>query len=104
MLKYANQFKEDKEKRDAVLNLLLPKVRWLFIVPDYLVETVESEESIAHLPITHQLLHETYKYFSCPDYTPKLFECSARTGYESFLLSHLFIIYFYFYYFSLSVL
>ena len=78
---YADKFKEDPEKRDGVLNMLLPKVRWVFVPPEFLVDTVESEASIQHLPIVHQLLHETYKSASCgSNWVPKILSREPRTG------------------------
>jgi len=62
VIRYANQFKGDKEKRDQALTTILPFVRFPFLSPKFLVKNVEGDKTIADLPIVHELLHETYRH------------------------------------------
>jgi len=66
VIKYADQFKDDTQKRDAALELLLPQIRFPFLSGTYLVEKVETVESIQHLKVLHTLLHEAYKFKIMP--------------------------------------
>jgi len=66
VIAYADQFKDDQHKRDAALELLLPHIRFPFLSGTYLVEKVETIESIQHLKALHSLLHEAYKYKIMP--------------------------------------
>jgi hypothetical protein len=62
VLRYADQHTEDKAARDHILNTILPCVRFPFLPAEYLIDEVEAEESIKHLPIVRELLFEALKF------------------------------------------
>eukprot|EP01090_Pellita_catalonica_P012517 TRINITY_DN273_c0_g1_i1.p1 TRINITY_DN273_c0_g1~~TRINITY_DN273_c0_g1_i1.p1 ORF type:complete len:548 (-),score=86.88 TRINITY_DN273_c0_g1_i1:52-1695(-) len=61
VLKYSDRWKKDKAKREEVLSLLLPHVRFPFFSGRFLVEHVEQNSIAGHLPVVKDLLRETYK-------------------------------------------
>ncbi|KAL6044910.1 Kelch-like protein 18 [Balamuthia mandrillaris] len=64
VIRYANQWlKEDPQLRDGVLSTLLPLVRFPVMPPQYLNQMVEADETLQHLPVVQELLHEAYRYF-----------------------------------------
>eukprot|EP01120_Amphizonella_sp_Union-15-10_P015028 TRINITY_DN757_c0_g1_i1.p1 TRINITY_DN757_c0_g1~~TRINITY_DN757_c0_g1_i1.p1 ORF type:complete len:463 (-),score=81.12 TRINITY_DN757_c0_g1_i1:110-1498(-) len=70
VMKYCNQFKG--EKRDESLNKLLPLIRWVHMTPRYLIEHVEGDKTIQHLPIIKELLNQTFKTKLYPKYQSNL--------------------------------
>jgi len=70
VVRYADQFATEPEKRDHILGLILPCVRFPFIPPKYLIEVVEGQESIQHLPIVRDLIYEALKYKLYPTAIP----------------------------------
>lgn len=64
VITYSNMF-EGKE-RDKVLTELLPQLVFPAMSGRFLVETVEADHSIAHLPVIHHLLFHTYRYKMLP--------------------------------------
>jgi len=66
VIKYASQFADDQDKQKAVLELLLPHIRFPYLSGTYLVEKVEGEPAVKDLPLLHSLLHEAYKYKIMP--------------------------------------
>jgi len=66
VLRYADQFKDEPEKRDNALNTILPYVRFPLFSPKFLVQVVEAEASIQHLDVVRDLLHEAYRYKVSP--------------------------------------
>jgi len=71
-----------ESKRDKVLTLLLPFIRWPFMSPPYLADVVEKDPSIQHLPIVHELLHEAYRYKVYPERFSKNLRTRARIGFR----------------------
>jgi len=81
VVEYANQFKDEEGKRDAILELLLPHIRYYLCVicvfcvtnppplefrytylpVQYLVEEVETDSTLSHLVFLQKMLHETYR-------------------------------------------
>lgn len=82
MISYANQFKEDPEKRDKALTTLLPLIRFPFLRPRFLVQKVETDKSVMHLPIVHSLLYEAYRFRMYPT-AHTTFRTEARRGNSS---------------------
>eukprot|EP01090_Pellita_catalonica_P018458 TRINITY_DN5974_c0_g1_i1.p1 TRINITY_DN5974_c0_g1~~TRINITY_DN5974_c0_g1_i1.p1 ORF type:complete len:360 (-),score=42.70 TRINITY_DN5974_c0_g1_i1:57-1136(-) len=88
VLNYADQFAETidadsgKCKRDEVLNLLLPFIRWPFVGAKYMVDTVEKDTSLAHLPIVHELLHEAFRYKVYPESFTSNIRTRPRVGFR----------------------
>jgi hypothetical protein len=70
VIRYANQHSDDKATRDHILNLILPCVRFPFLPPAYLIDEIEAEESIQHLPIVRELLYEALKFKVYPKSIP----------------------------------
>lgn len=83
IFKYSSQFTE-KSKRDEVLSKLLPAVRFNLFSVAYLVESVENDPMIKHLPVLHKLLYETYRFKVMPEYPP-----SYNTKYRKGLMFQL---------------
>eukprot|EP01090_Pellita_catalonica_P017318 TRINITY_DN51_c0_g1_i1.p1 TRINITY_DN51_c0_g1~~TRINITY_DN51_c0_g1_i1.p1 ORF type:complete len:488 (-),score=75.26 TRINITY_DN51_c0_g1_i1:370-1833(-) len=88
VMSYSDQFanevvKESGEsRRDQVLTLLLPFVRWPFMSPKYLVNVIEKDSSLTHLPIVHDLMHEAFRYKVYPDIFSKTVRMRARMGFR----------------------
>ena len=83
VVEYANQFKDEEGKRDAILELLLPHIRYYlsrhvfflcvfcltnpiefrytYLPVQYLVEEVETDPTLSHLVFLQKMLHETYR-------------------------------------------
>jgi len=61
VMRYCNQFKDNKEKRDQALTELLPHVRYALFGNKALSDLVENDETIQHIPILHTLLYQTYR-------------------------------------------
>jgi len=83
VLQYAEQFKDNPQKRDEVLTMLLPHIRWTFIPSKFLIKDIEQCDSLKNLPITHDILHEVYK-FSALNSTSvlKLLNVRPRIGFQ----------------------
>jgi len=81
LLNTQNNGKKDKTKRDEVLTLLLPHVRFPFLSGKFLVEQVEQNVAVNHLPIIRELLHETYKEKVYPN-SVKTERTNPRAGFR----------------------
>eukprot|EP01087_Luapelamoeba_hula_P017825 TRINITY_DN5652_c0_g1_i1.p1 TRINITY_DN5652_c0_g1~~TRINITY_DN5652_c0_g1_i1.p1 ORF type:complete len:495 (-),score=68.03 TRINITY_DN5652_c0_g1_i1:12-1496(-) len=66
VVKYCNQFKGEKDRWLGALEMLLPHIRFPLLSGAYLVDHVETEETLSGLPLMHQLLHEAYRFKSFP--------------------------------------
>jgi len=84
VMKYAAQFRGDQPKKDEVLTLLLPCVRFNFLPVEFLVETIEQDKSIRRLPVVEHLLSETYRYIACPGHnaTVPSYNTEPRIGFQ----------------------
>lgn len=85
VIRYANQFKADKEKRDQALTIILPFVRFAFLSPKFLVKNVEGDKTLSELPIVHELLHETYRHKVYPN-SVKTIRTRPRRGINLLLI------------------
>jgi hypothetical protein len=83
VLRYANQVGEDDPKRDETLVALLPHIRFSYLRPRFLVETVENDQSVMRLPLMTNLLYETYRYRMYPK-SKVSFSTQPRTGFQRF--------------------
>jgi len=63
VIRYANQH---RDKRDLILEQVLPSIRFPLLPTKFLVEKVEGDLTLQHLPCLHKLLHETYRYKAYP--------------------------------------
>ena len=54
-------------ERDQAITKLLPNIRFIALRPEFVINEVEKNPMLAHLPITSQLVFETYKYRALPD-------------------------------------
>lgn len=79
VIRYANQFKDDPAKRDKALTVLLPHIRFPYLRPRFLVQKVETDKSVMHLPIVHSLLYEAYRFRMYPT-ANTTFRTEARRG------------------------
>ncbi|KAL6064282.1 hypothetical protein QOT17_011032 [Balamuthia mandrillaris] len=61
--KYAGTFADTQ--RDAILERLLPSLRWQHMASQFLFEKVERDSTMLHLPLTHKLLHDAYRSQAC---------------------------------------
>jgi len=83
LLRYANQFTGEPEIRDHVLTTILPFVRFPDMPAGYLIEKVEGEQSIQHLPIVRDLVHEALKYKLYPRCIPAdCIRIRSRSGFH----------------------
>jgi hypothetical protein len=73
------QFKEEPQKRDKALTTLLPLIRFPFLRARFLVQKVETDKSVMHLPIVHSLLYEAYRFRMYPA-AHTTFRTEARRG------------------------
>jgi len=83
VLIYADQYCEEPEIRDEVLVTLLPLVRYSFLRGNFILDAVEANASLSHLPIVHQLLYDAYKHKMYPKATPE-FSVKPRKGFQKF--------------------
>jgi len=81
VIKYCDQF--PKEKRDYSLQKILPAVRFPLMSSSFLVDRVESNKSLQHLPVVRKLLHETFRYKVYPTSKPSM-SVKPRKGFSSF--------------------
>jgi len=84
VMNYAAQYTDDPAKRDDVLNTLLPLIRYTFLAPEFLVERVEKEATIQHLPILETLLYQAYRFRAYPHSTKfkTTFSTKPRVGFQ----------------------
>lgn len=86
VMRYADMH---KDKRDEILQTVrslffilliffqvLPSIRFSFLSVDFLLEKVEGDPSIQHLPCVRKLLHEAYRVRVLPETAKK---CSFST-------------------------
>lgn len=71
VMKYCDQFVSDKEKRDRCLTKILPSVRFPLLSNQFLVERIEQNKSLQHIPLVQTLLHETFRYKAYPSCKPR---------------------------------
>jgi len=62
VLDYADQSSEDPQRRDQILEALLPHVRFPLMSATYLAKKVETNKSINHLRVLHESLYKAYRY------------------------------------------
>jgi len=63
LMRYANSH---KDRRDEILEKVLPSVRFPLLSSQFLIDVVEADKSIQHIVCLHQLLHETFRYKAYP--------------------------------------
>eukprot|EP01119_Soliformovum_irregulare_P025109 TRINITY_DN91_c0_g1_i2.p1 TRINITY_DN91_c0_g1~~TRINITY_DN91_c0_g1_i2.p1 ORF type:complete len:359 (-),score=91.41 TRINITY_DN91_c0_g1_i2:629-1705(-) len=78
VIRYATQF--EGEKRNEVLNKLLPLIRYPHMEMSYVMANIENNPLLVSLPITHKILHETYRYMAFPN-APSSFKTNYRKGF-----------------------
>lgn len=87
VISYANQFKAEPQMRDKALTTLLPLIRFPYLRPRFLVQQVETDKSVMHLPIVHSLLYEAYRFRMYPA-AHTTFRTEARRGFQRFDRDH----------------
>ncbi|ELR18239.1 BTB/POZ domain containing protein [Acanthamoeba castellanii str. Neff] len=69
------------ERADRVLEQLLPLIRFPLLETRFLLEDVGKNPILEILPITHELLHEAFRYKLCPDpHLTQAGRCKPRKG------------------------
>jgi len=86
VLQYVDQFADEPQKRLDALKTLLPGIRYTYLRARYIVQNIESNQSIQS-DLLHQLLHETYRYRMFPKSSTN-FKTIPRKGFQRFDKEH----------------
>jgi len=78
VLAYVDKF--DKVQRDKALELILPSIRFPLLPGKFLVQKVESNKAISHLPVVKELLYESFRYKAFNNALPTKLSATPRKG------------------------
>jgi len=83
VIKYCDKFISDTE-RDRALTKILPSVRFPLLSNQFLIDRIEQNKALQHIPMVETLLHETFRYKAYPACKPSQ-SVTPRKCYCSFV-------------------